>query len=59
MPKTTPKEIQVSAERLQEILDWADFFGIHVGYNASRRGFQINGVVYQPPAFSFKTKLTK
>lgn len=56
MPKKAATVQEVSQKELDEILKWADKLGVHYAYNASKGGFQINGVVYTRPAFSFDDK---
>ena len=52
MPKRTAVIQEVTQKELDKIIQWADKLGAHYGYNASKRGYQINGVVYRVPAFS-------
>lgn len=53
MPKRTATIEEVTQEELDEIIKWAEKLGTHYAYNASRGGYQINGIVYRKPAFSF------
>jgi len=54
MPKRTPTIEHVTKKELDEIIQWAEKLGTHYAYNASKGGYQINGIVYQVPPFSFQ-----
>lgn len=51
MPKKTAPVVEVSQKEIDEILFWAGKLGVKYSYNASKGGYQINGVVYRQPAF--------
>ncbi len=53
MTKKTARIEKVTKKELAEIIKWAEKLGVHYAYNASKGGYQINGVVYQEPEFSF------
>jgi MoaA/NifB/PqqE/SkfB family radical SAM enzyme len=53
MPKRTATIEEVTQKKLDEIIKWAKKLGAHYAYNASKGGYQINGVVYRTPSFSF------
>ena len=52
MPKRTAVIQEVTQKELDKIIQWANKLGAHYAYNASRGGYQINGVVYRTPTFS-------
>jgi hypothetical protein len=52
MPKQKAIVEEVTNEEYDEVMKWADRFGLHRTYNASQGGMQINGVVYRKPSFS-------
>ena len=54
MPKRTPTIEDVTKKELDEIIQWAEKLGTHYAYNASKGGYQINGIVYRVPPFSFQ-----
>jgi hypothetical protein len=51
VPKQKAPAVDLTEEQYEEVIKWADKFGLKQTYMASRGGMQIMGVVYRKPAF--------